>query len=90
MVFHSDKTFSLSYNSDGVTLGVTLFKGYALTNNMKAIEDHLTGFLTTTADIMPSFQGGDINTFRRWIAENVKYPQEALENGVSGRVVASL
>ena len=39
MVFHSDKTFSLSYNSDGVTLGVTLFKGYALTNNMKAIED---------------------------------------------------
>ena len=89
MVFHSDKTFSLSYNSDGVTLGVTLFKGYALTNNMKAIEDHLTGVLTTTADIMPSFQGGDINTFRQWIAENVKYPQEALENGVSGRVVAS-
>lgn len=85
MVYHSDKTFSFSFNSGGVTQ----FKGYVLNNNMKAIEDHLTGVSHTFADVMPSFQGGDIDTFRRWVAQNMKYPQEALENRISGRVVAS-
>ena len=36
------------------------------------------------AETMPSFQGGDLNTFR-----NVKFPQIALENGIQGRVVLS-
>jgi len=35
---------------------------------------------------MPKFQGKDFNTFRDWIAKNLKYPDVALENGVSGRV----
>ncbi|MDE7450968.1 MAG: energy transducer TonB, partial [Alistipes sp.] len=37
-------------------------------------------------ETMPSFQGGDLNTFRRWVQENVRFPQIALENGISGRV----
>lgn len=36
---------------------------------------------------MPKFQGGDLNTFRNWVQSNVKFPQIALENGISGRVV---
>lgn len=39
-----------------------------------------------TAETMPSFQGGDLNTFRKWVQENLKFPQIALENGISGRV----
>ncbi|MDE5906292.1 MAG: energy transducer TonB, partial [Alistipes sp.] len=39
------------------------------------------------AETMPSFQGGDLNTFRTWVQQNVKFPQIALENGISGRVV---
>ncbi len=39
------------------------------------------------AETMPSFQGGDLNTFRAWVQSNVKFPQIALENGISGRVV---
>ena len=35
---------------------------------------------------MPTFQGGDINTFRGWIAKNVKYPPEAAEKGIQGQV----
>ena len=35
------------------------------------------------AETMPSFQGGDLNTFRTWV------PQTALENGIQGRVVLS-
>lgn len=39
------------------------------------------------AETMPSFQGGDLNTFRNWVQSNVKFPQIALENGIQGRVV---
>ena len=41
------------------------------------------------AETMPSFQGGDLNTFRTWVQQNVKFPQIALENGIQGRVVLS-
>lgn len=36
---------------------------------------------------MPSFQGGDINSFARWISERVTYPAALLNKGVTGRVV---
>ena len=39
------------------------------------------------AETMPSFQGGDLNTFRAWVQQNVKFPQIALENGIQGRGV---
>lgn len=41
------------------------------------------------AETMPKFQGGDLNTFRNWVQQNVKFPQIALENGIQGRVVLS-
>ena len=41
------------------------------------------------AETMPSFQGGDLNTFRTWVQQNVKFPQIALENGIQGRVSCS-
>lgn len=41
------------------------------------------------AETMPSFQGGDLNTFRNWVQQNVRFPQIAQENGIQGRVVLS-
>ena len=41
------------------------------------------------AETMPSFQGGDLNTFRTWVQQNVRFPQIALENGIQGRVVVT-
>lgn len=38
---------------------------------------------------MPSFQGGDLNSFRNWVQGKVRYPQIAQENGVQGKVVLS-
>ena len=35
---------------------------------------------------MPSFQGGDLQTFRNWVQSKVRYPQIAQENNISGRV----
>ena len=37
---------------------------------------------------MPQFQGKDIKHFRNWVMTQVKYPKEALKNGISGKVFA--
>jgi protein TonB len=35
---------------------------------------------------MPSFKGGGEDAFREWIAQNLRYPEIAADNGISGRV----
>ena len=35
----------------------------------------------------PKFQGGDANTFSKWVSQHLDYPEIAKENGVSGRVM---
>ena len=35
----------------------------------------------------PTFQGGDANTFSKWVSQHLEYPEIAKENGVSGRVM---
>ena len=35
---------------------------------------------------MPTFQGEDSKEFRKYIAQNVQYPQNAVKNGVTGKV----
>ncbi len=35
---------------------------------------------------MPTFMGKDVNAFRDWVAQHIKYPEIAAENGISGRV----
>lgn len=37
---------------------------------------------------MPSFQGGDLEDFRRWVMTKVRFPQQMLDKGVYGRVLA--
>lgn len=39
-----------------------------------------------SVDIPAQFEGGDINNFNKWVAKNIKYPQLAVENGITGRV----
>ena len=38
---------------------------------------------------MPKFEGKDIKHFNKWVMSSVKYPKEALNNGISGKVFAS-
>ncbi|MBQ2958720.1 MAG: TonB family protein [Alistipes sp.] len=40
-----------------------------------------------SAEVMPQFMGGNVETFRRWIMQNIRYPQEALEQGKEGTVI---
>lgn len=41
------------------------------------------------AQKMPQFEGGDLMTFRQWVMNRIRFPKEALENDLFGRVVAS-
>ena len=38
-------------------------------------------------DVEPLFQGGDASSFSNWVSNHLSYPEEAKENGVSGRVM---
>lgn len=38
---------------------------------------------------MPLFQGGDLQSFRKWVMENLKYPREALEDEVEDDIVVT-
>jgi len=42
----------------------------------------------TIVDVQPSFPGGDAELLK-FLAENMKYPEDAQENGVQGRVTCS-
>jgi len=37
-------------------------------------------------DTMPKFQGGDMEKFRRYLALNIRYPEEAREKNITGTV----
>ena len=40
-----------------------------------------------TVEEMPTFQGGDIVSFRNWVMQNIVYPAAAVENNIQGKVV---
>ena len=40
-------------------------------------------------EVMPTFGGGNINDFRTWVMSNIRYPQQAIEQGIQGQVVAA-
>lgn len=47
------------------------------------------GYPGCPLEILPSFEGGDINRFRAWVVNSIKYPAFACDNNINGRVVAS-
>lgn len=38
-------------------------------------------------EVMPTFMGGDLNTFRAWFGQEFKIPAIAAENGIQGKIV---
>ncbi|WP_295938741.1 energy transducer TonB [uncultured Alistipes sp.] len=56
---------------------------------MAKVEDIDDDGIFLTAETMPKFQNGDLNAFRTWVMQNVKFPQAMLEASIGGRVVLS-
>ena len=52
-------------------------------NNQKSDSNHTF----EKVEQMPSFNGGDLTTFRNWVNGRLRYPQIALENSIAGRVL---
>jgi periplasmic protein TonB len=63
----------------------TEFKFTGFTDEKEEFVEEQTFYIV---EDMPTFNGGDPAVeFRKYIAENMKYPQIASENGISGRVI---
>ena len=54
-------------------------------SQVKPIEEKESAFVKV--EVMPSFMGGDLNTFRNWFSGEFEIPAIAAENGVQGKVV---
>ncbi|MGL4363990.1 MAG: energy transducer TonB [Bacteroidales bacterium] len=62
--------------------------GFAIMDFQDEEEEVLEDDIPFTAVEEPaSFRGGGVDAFRRWIGENMKYPESASENGIQGRVI---
>lgn len=75
-----DAVFSFE---DDATLGVEIMD-YIETVEEEAVEEEAIPF--ALVENKPTFQGGDANTFSKWVNSQLEYPEIAKENGIQGRV----
>jgi periplasmic protein TonB len=76
-----DDDFDFNVEADSRTEFV--FKGF--TDEKEEFTDDEVFFIV---EDMPKFNGGDPATeFRKYISQNLRYPEIAAENGISGRVI---
>ncbi len=68
---------------DDKSLGVEI-KEYIVEQEEEVVEEEEVPF--AIVEQKPTFQGGDANTFTKWVFSKIVYPEIAKENGVQGRV----
>lgn len=68
---------------DNANLGVEIMD-YVEEVQEETVEEEAIPF--QLVEEKPSFQGGDANTFSKWVQSKLVYPEIAKENGVQGRV----
>ena len=68
---------------DNANLGVEIMD-YVEEVKEETVEEEAIPF--QLVEEKPSFQGGDANTFSKWVQSMLVYPEIAKENGVQGRV----
>ena len=69
---------------DDANLGVEIMD-YVEEVQEEVVEEEAIPF--ALVEEKPKFQGGDANTFSKWVSSHLDYPEIAKENGVSGRVM---
>jgi TonB family protein len=64
--------------------------GYEITTRKKALEMGLKPpYPRIDPEDYPTFQGAEHGSFNDWLIAQIKYPEDALSRGVSGKVTAS-
>ena len=69
---------------DNSNIGVEIMDYKEATVAEEVVEEEAIPF--ALVESKPSFQGGDANTFSKWVMGKIVYPEIAKENGVQGRV----
>jgi protein TonB len=77
----TDQVLNQSANDQIETVGTG--SGDELLSGQDGTETNEPFFLV---EVMPSFKGGDINTFRLWVQKRTNYPQIAIDNKIQGKV----
>lgn len=80
--------------SIGVIVAVAITLMFACENNSDKVEPKIQSKIVNPDKEVPfmiveksaTFQGGDLKTFLDWVGSNLKYPDLAKENGISGKV----
>lgn len=72
--------------SDKEVANDELVKIDAVEDNSAIAESGLSDEVFYVVEDMPTFNGEEPTTFRKYIATNLRYPKEASANGVSGKV----
>lgn len=62
-------------------------KGTAEEEAAKALAAAADAIPFASIEVKPTFNGGDANSFAKWVSENIKYPESAKEKGIEGRVL---
>ena len=57
-----------------------------IVEEIEVVEEIVEEPVFVKVEVMPSFMGGDLNTFRTWFSGEFKIPAIAAENGIQGRV----
>ena len=71
------------FTEDDKNLGVEIMDYHAEVAE-EVIEEEVIPF--AIVEEKPKFQGGDANTFSKWVNSKLVYPEIAKENGIQGRV----
>ena len=58
-----------------------------IVEEIEVVEEVVEEAAFIKVEVMPSFMGGDLNTFRTWFSGEFKIPAVAAENGIQGKVV---
>ena len=77
----SSMKFNIVYTGEE---GDLTFADFDVDNEEEQIDDEQ---VFVKVERMPSFAGGDLNTFRQWFGSEFKYPAIAAENGIQGRLI---
>ena len=80
--FKVDDDLFLNLEEDNSSYEIADYKEVDVVEE-EVIEDEVPW---VSAEVKPSFNGGDANAFSKWVNSRLVYPEIARENGVQGRV----
>ncbi len=60
-----------------------------LSKQMPSESEAPAGMVYSMSETLPTFEGGDLNKFSNYVYSHLRYPEQAAESGIEGRVFVS-